>query len=985
MNKYLCFTFVLFSFATITIGQNIEDKRAIMQEQFCAGTIVSIAENIGCYRLKGSKTGGMYGYCLMDNSYSPHFSSKANTWSNGGIQEKYINSNCYTIIAPCFDFAQPFSEGWAAVCKEGKWAYISKENDFLCDYKLDAAYPFKNGKAKIRYKGKEIEIDNHGKGLPTEVLVHQQERTNEIISLTVNQLVSEGQYEKAIEIGNRHLANLLPKGKVCDIPTSYILPIIRLVFATNGAKNQLMAMFSGRKPELFNYYKSLETQRAVSYLKGAPILRQHDFANYYNKVKIHIESDELQHQIERADYKYAVAKFEHEYFGNSQNSISSELRYLYFMLLALSGDFESVNKNTILLEEEINHLSFKEDYEHAAFLAELKQYHSALSLFLKIAQNKKNTTLCGKCYHHIALIYTDLGMKGEAINYFQKSIATYNQANAPIDLKLDVMSELLSHSLIQSPLQYSSLFKQYKDEEVKFCIDLFSNLDTYTLNKRWGLCLFRINKVLSSLLSRDGLDSCYADAYELTVFEKSILKDAQSKWQRDAKNSSSESLQSKLDNYSDLRRNFLGIDIFDLDNDSIYNAIQPLYDIEREIKKELYGKSTIIPCLKYNCYKEVQSSLKDNEVAIEFFKFTNNSHHDQYGAWVIVNGKSRPEYNYIMDVDECSNFTTHFRYNKDKETINKLFDSGFGSLVWENFNNISLYKTIYFSPVDVMGEIGIENLPFCSDSIGFIKKTHRLTSTSIIPVLKEKGENNLGTANLFGGLYYGKSLAAFDRGASHSGYLKWSRKEVDEIFNTLRSDCSVRKYVEKEGKKDVLQNYEDNSPQIIHIATHGWQKEKPFNMASFMYQDRFNYYRQNTDLENEDWLLNTSGLCMSSDDNLTDSIGNILFASDLAKTILSNTSLVVLSACNTIAGSNASGYSCTLGLNYALERANVRNIISSLWNVNDQKTYEFMTMFYRQLISCKDVYNAFKQSVVNMRNKYPQNPEIWSSFILIEN
>ena len=134
-----------------------------------------------------------------------------------------------------------------------------------------------------------------------------------------------------------------------------------------------------------------------------------------------------------------------------------------------------------------------------------------------------------------------------------------------------------------------------------------------------------------------------------------------------------------------------------------------------------------------------------------------------------------------MDVDECSNYTTHFRYNKDKETINKLFDSGFGTLVWESFNNIALYKTIYFAPVGVMGEIGIENLPFCSDPIGFIKKTHRLTSTSIIPVLKENSKNNLSTANLFGGLYYGNSFTAFDRGASHSGYLKWSRMEVDEM------------------------------------------------------------------------------------------------------------------------------------------------------------------------------------------------------------
>lgn len=984
MNKFICIIFVLLNFTTITKGQN-DHARVIMQEEFSAGTIVSITDNIGCYRLKGNRTGGMYGYCKLDDSYLPRFSTKANTWSSDGVKEKYINSKCYTIIAPCFDFAQPFSEDWAAVCKDGKWTYISKNCDFLCDFKLDAAYPFKNGKAKVKYNGAELVIDKNGTGLPKEVRVHPQDRKYNIASLTVNQLVSEGQYEKAIELGNKYLSDLQPTGKVSDIPQNIIVPIIRMIFATNGAKNQLLAMFSGKKMDLFNSYKSIKTQRAFSYLKDSPILRQHDFTDYYNIVKNEIDNDELQHQIERADYKYAVVKFEHEYLSDSKNEISSDLRYLYFMLLALSGDFESVNRNIILLEKDSKHMIFKNDYDHAVFLAELKQYHSAISLFKKIAQNKKNTILEGKCNHHIALIYFDLGMIEDATQYYQKTVTVYNKVKAPTDLKLDAMAGMLSDETHLSPIQYAIQFKKYKDEEIAFAIDLFSNLDTYTLSKRWGLCLYRINKVLSTILSKEGFEACYIDAYELTSFEKRILQDAQSTWQQDARSSKQESLLSMIGNYSTLRKDFLGIDIFDLNNDSIYNVIEPLYDIERNIKQQLYSKTPIIPYEKFNCYQEVQNSLHANEVAVELFTFVDRNFNEKYGAWVISKGKNVPEYTFVMDADLCSNYTTSFRYNKNKETIESLFNSDFGVLVWKNFHNLIKYKTVYFAPVDILGEIGIENLYYNNEPIRFLTKMHRLTSTTIIPAIKDIDNSMSGTASLFGGLNYGKSLEAFDRGVSHSGYLKYSRMEVDEINNTLKNNYVVHKYVEKEGSKEVLTNYKDDSPTIIHIATHGWQKEKPFNMASFMYQDRFNYYRQNTDLENEDWLLNTSGLCMSRKDNITDSLGNILFASDIAKIKLSKTSIVVLSACNTIAGSNASGYSCTLGLNYALERANVRNIICSLWNVNDQKTYEFMSMFYNKLISFKDIYNAFNQSVSDMRDKYPHNPEIWSSFILIEN
>ena len=986
MNKHIVtitIWFVCVSVLTMS-GQTESSVKSLMQKQFSPGIIVSISDTIGCYRLKGNNTGEMYGYCKLDKSYSPLFASEGGRWSFDGKEENYfVNSNCYTIIAPAFDYALPFSDGWAAVSQNKKWTYVSVNGDFMCDYVLDAAYPFKNGKAKIRYFGIEYEIDTLGHGLPPELLAFPREKKSDIVSLTVNQLVAEGQYEKAIELGNFYLSNLMPSGFVYDLPPQDILPVIRLIFATNGAKNKLMALLM-HDMDLFSIYKSIETIRGFSYLTDSPSLLYYDFLNYYDYVKDEINDNTLKRQIERIDYKYAVAKFEKEYLNDSTKIISSNLRYLYYFLLALSGDFEHVNMNTIKLAENIKDMQFQNEYDYAIFLSELKQYNTALQLFDKISKFHKQSILTGKCYHHIALIYYDLGMEKEAVDYFQKSIALYKEIKAPSELILDAMTGLLSCTSSFSIDQYSRMFREFKNEEILFDISLFSNMDSYTLNKQWGLSVFRINKVLSTILTHEKYSKCDLDAYELTVFRKSILQDAQSRWQQDALASQEESLLSLYKRYAELRKDYIGVDIFDLDNDSVYTTIEPIFELERRIKRMLYNTSSIVSPSNYNCFNSIKKVLQEDEVAIEFFSYSDNRT-ERYGAWVVTSDKDYPKFIDIMDEDICASYTADFRYDKKQETINDLFSSDFGTIIWGEFDGIAKYNTVYFSPSDVLGEIGIENLPYGQDALSFMCNTHRVTSTLIIPSLKNTKSDVIESATLFGGLDYGKSLMSSDRGVSHSGFLKYSRKEVDDIEQILINSCKINKYVEKEGIKNILLSYQGQSPSIIHIATHGWQKGKPFSMSSFTYRDRFDYYKQNKDLENEDWLLYTTGLSMSKQDNMTDSLGNILFSSEIANTTLQNTSLVVLSACNTIAGDLASGYSCTLGLNYALERAKVKNIISSLWSINDKKTYEFMILFYTKLVSFNDIYKAFHQTVSTMRERYPNNPEIWSSFILVEN
>lgn len=62
-------------------------------------------------------------------------------------------------IAPKYDNARTFSEGLAAVKKDGKWGYVDKDDKVVIDFKYDIAYSFSENKAIV---GIEKEIEEYG-------------------------------------------------------------------------------------------------------------------------------------------------------------------------------------------------------------------------------------------------------------------------------------------------------------------------------------------------------------------------------------------------------------------------------------------------------------------------------------------------------------------------------------------------------------------------------------------------------------------------------------------------------------------------------------------------------------------------------------------------------------------------------------------------------------------------------------------------------
>ncbi|TWT93842.1 CHAT domain-containing protein [Stieleria varia] len=152
-----------------------------------------------------------------------------------------------------------------------------------------------------------------------------------------------------------------------------------------------------------------------------------------------------------------------------------------------------------------------------------------------------------------------------------------------------------------------------------------------------------------------------------------------------------------------------------------------------------------------------------------------------------------------------------------------------------------------------------------------------------------------------------------------------------------------------------------------HIATHGFFAKQPGedqNGESSPWA--FQSLSQESVVGFDPKLL--SGIVVSGgnvrDDDLQD---GILTAAEIEVLDLSQTELVVLSACETGLGDGQSGEG-VMGLQRSLHLAGCSDVVASLWKVDDAATKILMTSFYQQLWSGKNPAEALRQAQLALRN-----------------
>jgi len=173
--------------------------------------------------------------------------------------------------------------------------------------------------------------------------------------------------------------------------------------------------------------------------------------------------------------------------------------------------------------------------------------------------------------------------------------------------------------------------------------------------------------------------------------------------------------------------------------------------------------------------------------------------------------------------------------------------------------------------------------------------------------------------------------------------------------------------------------------RVIHLATHGYYLE-----GACSYHHVPNEIASGIGSVGENPLL-LSGLLLAGANlhgESADSLGTedgILTAYEVSAMDLSGTELVVLSACESGLGKIEDGEG-VYGLRRAFQVAGARTVISSLWQVSDKATAEFMGELYNR--AHQSISEALREVQLKKIKKLreqnePDHPYTWGAFIAI--
>jgi CHAT domain-containing protein/tetratricopeptide (TPR) repeat protein len=184
--------------------------------------------------------------------------------------------------------------------------------------------------------------------------------------------------------------------------------------------------------------------------------------------------------------------------------------------------------------------------------------------------------------------------------------------------------------------------------------------------------------------------------------------------------------------------------------------------------------------------------------------------------------------------------------------------------------------------------------------------------------------------------------------------LPFTRQEGDRIYEIAKASGSLEA-LDFQANRDLAIGPELVNYRIVHFATHGFL---------------------------DDATPAWSGLVLSLVDERGHPRDGFLKLQDIYNLHL-NADLVVLSACRTALGKDVKGEGI-MGLSRGFMYAGAKRVLASLWKVDDFATAEFMTRFYRALVTeHRTPAEALRSAQVELsQQKRWAEPYYWAGFVL---
>lgn len=466
----------------------------------------------------------------------------------------------------------------------------------------------------------------------------------------------------------------------------------------------------------------------------------------------------------------------------------------------------------------------------------------------------------------------------------------------------------------------------------------------------------------------------------------------------------------KASNYSLQEQQKRGINTAQLENEA--NEKEKELSQKSESYRQIYEEKNV-------SFIDIRNALLPNEAAIEFVDFrywkTKWSDTIYYTALVTTRGQKHPALVKLCSFDELTRILSVDANNDDSYTSNQQKSNELYKLVWEPLEqSLKGIEKVYVSPSGLLNKVSFASLNTGGNSLLIDRYNIRYTGNirDIIRIKKEEKNTNFANqkAVLFGGLMYDVDentmrrnadlykenndngeiqrelvVPQESRGSGKWIYMKGTLSEVEKLKTIFAGNkLNVTEYTGDKGIEEVFKTLSGKkTPYILHAATHGFffpEPEKEYENPESIMKENIYKYSNNP--------LIRSGLIFAGANNAwtsgTEAEGienGILTAYEVSNMDLSNTELVVLSACETGLG-DIKGGEGVYGLQRAFKTAGAKSIIMSLWKVPDKATVELMEMFYSNWLEKKMAKeDAFNLAQSEMRKKY-SNPYMWAAFIL---
>lgn len=387
----------------------------------------------------------------------------------------------------------------------------------------------------------------------------------------------------------------------------------------------------------------------------------------------------------------------------------------------------------------------------------------------------------------------------------------------------------------------------------------------------------------------------------------------------------------------------------------------------RSMIPELKSNEAIVEMVRFRKYDRQKTDRK------EFFGFADSV----YYAALIVTSETKAQPQLVLFKDGNNLETRFYNYYKNAMAYN-VADSMSYDFFWAPVAKVLEGKSrIYFSADGVYHRINLNTLRTPRGKQFLLEKYDIVYLLNPIQFLENKASLKKGThdAVLMGDPVFDGDLTTPQErsvNTNHFGELPGTAQELRAINSLLKTHAwNTRLYLKGAATESNLKSV--HSPAILHIASHGFFSS---DMVTLNSQAKKEF------LFHSGIVLTGANKSIASGSTAFQNDG-IVTAFEVMNLDLSKTHLVVLSACETGLGKIENGEG-VFGLQRSFMQAGARNVLISLWKVDDNATRDLMIKFYSYLAMGSSMHDSLKRAQSDLAKVYP-DPSCWGGFVLVGN